>query len=316
MHRSIALRALFALGAAAPLGAPRAAAGAPPVPPDPPPATFPSTPSPDPATSASSEPAPSPCIESFGQAQRLRREGRLRASADELTRCGAATCPPAIVTKCVGWLTEVRAAMPTIVVSVRETRGGADVPDAVVFIDEESRGGASGRTLDLDPGPHKIRAASGERIARASIVVREGEKLRVVDLVLDDDHLDPSPRAAPAAPRPRDDVAEPGGPTISPLVFVGFGFAAVAGGIGIGAGAAALGEASSLEDTCGGTVCDEAQRGDYQDGVTLANVSTGAFVLAGVGLALGGVGVALTLIDTEDASASVGPGGAHLRGRF
>jgi hypothetical protein len=287
-------------------------------------------PAPAPAPTPAPVPAPAPapaseptepndgarCIDAFGAAQRLRREGKLRASRAELEACGAATCPTALSSKCVEWLGEVRASIPTVVLAVRDARGGRDWPDAVLSIDGVRAPEAlGGRAVELDPGPHVVRAEVDGKSVEESFVTTQGERGRPIELVIPRPVVSASP-PPPLAPRRTD---EDSSAAISPLVFVGFGVAVLGTAVGIGTGVAALlGSASSLEEQCGGTRCadTEANRDEHDGGVVLANVSTASFVVAGIGAALGGVGIALTVTSSDRTSAYVSPTSAGLRGRF
>jgi hypothetical protein len=111
-----------------------------------------------------------------------------------------------------------------------------------------------------------------------------------------------------------------GGP--SPLVFAGAGLAVsglVVGGV---TGLLAMAKASTVKDNCHGTVCDPSVRGDVSSGRTLGNVSTVAFAAAGVGAALGIVGLALWQGSREEPKTDarfspwIGPASAGVSGTF
>jgi hypothetical protein len=78
--------------------------------------------------------------------------------------------------------TDVQASLPTIVVRARGP-GGEDATDVRVLVD-----GApfldrlDGRAKPVDPGPHTLRfEMSGATPIEQSVVLREGEKMRIVD---------------------------------------------------------------------------------------------------------------------------------------
>lgn len=139
---------------------------------------------------------------------------------------------------------------------------------------------------------------------------------------------EPAERAAPAPrdPGPRAPEDRGGGPTISPLVWTGFGIGAaglIAGGV---AGGVAASQASALKDACGGgTRCNGAITQDELDkAITLAHVSTAGFAVGGAGVALGVVGLFLSDFsappppagDKASVEPFVGVGSAGVRGRF
>lgn len=133
---------------------------------------------------------------------------------------------------------------------------------------------------------------------------------------------EPAPTAAPAvdpAPPPPAQVEDEGG--ISPLVWVGFGVAAAGSILGGITGGISLSQASDLEDQCPNDVCPPDKEGDVDGMMTLGHVSTVSFVVAGVGAAVGVVGLLLPGGDESpegDVALQpvIGPGVLGLRGVF
>ena len=77
------------------------------------------------------------------------------------------------------------------------------------------------------------------------------------------------------------------GPHTSPLVYAGFGGAAVFGLVGAITGGLAFSKASSAKDACDGTRCPPSTHDDISSSKTFGTVSTITFALAGVGLGVG-----------------------------
>lgn len=124
----------------------------------------------------------SECLRAFEAAQRARLKSELVEARRELRICSQESCPALVQGPCTGWLREVEAAMPSVVVSVR-TAEGDDVHDARVSIDGRPVR-ATGTPLELSPGEHKIRVQAGKRTLERTIIVNAGEKSRLVQLTM------------------------------------------------------------------------------------------------------------------------------------
>jgi hypothetical protein len=83
------------------------------------------------------------------------------------------------------------------------------------------------------------------------------------------------------------------------LVYSGFSIGGAALTVGGITGGVSIAETDALLERCGGPRCDESAADDLSSATTLANVSNGAFVVGGVGLVLGIVGVVLVATDTN-----------------
>jgi hypothetical protein len=158
-----------------------------------------------------------------------------------------------------------------------------------------------------NPGEHTVVVTAGPRRGEAKVTLAEAEH-RTVDVALPPGP--PSP--APAPPRK--------GP-LSPLVWIGFGAGAAGLIVGGVAGGVAAARAGDLEERCPDGRCDardEAIVDDYDAAFVSAHVSTAGFILAGVGVAVGVVGLFLPRGKAEAATLLpwVGPASAGLWGRF
>jgi hypothetical protein len=124
------------------------------------------------------------CVEGADKAQQLRDQAKLLDARAQLIACAAASCPSAVAKQCARWLREVDEEIPTVSLRVRSS-SGADVADADVILDGAPRPGAlGGKPLALDPGSHRFAFKRGDETAEAAIVVRAGEKNRLVDVTL------------------------------------------------------------------------------------------------------------------------------------
>jgi hypothetical protein len=169
------------------------------------------------------------CIAGAVDGQKLRKAGELRKAREAFVTCSRIECPKEIGERCTTWLAEVEASVPSIVVSVQDSND-RDVLDAEVRIDGEARDVRSGKAVEVEPGLHRVEAKSASGAVQQDVVVREGERARLIRLVI----------ALPAPPPPPDKpIPEPQpsktftylaiGSLVTSAVATGFfiGFAAV-----------------------------------------------------------------------------------------
>ncbi len=224
------------------------------------------------------------CVEAFGQAQTLRRDGKLRAAREQLVRCSQPQCPALIVSKCVPWLSEIDKAIPSIVVAAQDAQGRDAIAVRVSIDGVVVANKLDGLPMPLDPGPHKLRLElQGMPPILRDLVLTQGEKGRRIQVRFAP--TKPLATTVPPPPPPPEDSS------VSPLAYVGFGLGAAGLLVGTISGAVSLSNGSALKEECGGDVCTEEHRDSYDSGVTIAHVSTVGFVIAGVGATLGVVGL-------------------------
>lgn len=121
------------------------------------------------------------CGAAYVAAQKLMREGKLRAARKQLIQC-AKDCLPEVERDCTTWLTEVGSSMPTVVVVALDARG-EELSDANVAIDGEQRAGAlDGRALEVDPGKRRVEVTRHGTIRRLDLTILQGEKNRRVEV--------------------------------------------------------------------------------------------------------------------------------------
>jgi hypothetical protein len=186
------------------------------------------------------------CARASESAQSLRSAGKLVEALDRVPACLHLRCPDFVRRDCEALRTDVQASLPTIVVRAHAP-GGEDatdvrvVVDGVPFLDR-----LDGRAKPVDPGPHTLRfEMSGADPIEQTVVVREGEKMRVVDAAF----TTPSHAARSES---HDEAA--GAPRRFPWPAA---IVAGAGVVAIGAfaylGLTGLSDFHSLQDRCGGT---------------------------------------------------------------
>lgn len=170
------------------------------------------------------------------------------------------------------------------------------VPNGVALVIDgvELAASSAGAPLKLNPGRHEIVARRGGEEKRATVVLAEGatESLEL--------SFAPLPTPAPAAvtaQRTADPIgASPPSSTTpdappesraSPLVWIGLGTALVGSAVGATAGLLAFDAKAEVVPGCdGGVRCPPSTHDDIDRGETFGTVSTAAFVVAGVGLAV------------------------------
>lgn len=196
------------------------------------------------------------CAQAYEDAQRLRRDGKLLASRTQLVACSQDACPSVVRKQCTAWLAEVNDELPSVAVRVHG-RDGCDRPDASVAVDgTEVTRAADGRTTDLDPGSHVVRATVDDAVTERVVVVSPGERRRIVMIDLAPAGTTcgapipaPAPRLAPTAPVPpvRTTEARP----VPPLVYVLGATGLVSAGVGGTFGVLAWEQKGTLDECKG-----------------------------------------------------------------
>ncbi len=185
-------------------------------------------------------------------------------------------------------------------------------PDAEVVRDGVVLGAASMNVpLPVNVGAHTlvVRAKDREETTE-KLTVAEGENKRI-ELKLG------APRKAVAAPPvtgPAPDTSTSGG--TSPLVYVGFGTAIVGVAVGSITGIIALGAGSDAKNDCPSGKCSTPDQQDAaKSGQTAGTISTIAFIVGGVGAAVGVYGLVWGKPKTSTSVAfDVGPTLDGMRG--
>ncbi len=246
------------------------------------------------------------CVGSFKRAQRLLRRSQLLSARAELYVCGQPECPDVVEVKCVGWLEEVRRAIPTVVVAALDEHGH-DVVDAEVAIDDDALAlSLDGLPLELDPGPHNVRVTHRGRSVSQRILAVQGAQNRPIQLRFEVPRTPVSDRSSPGFQLPV-------------LSWLGFGLGATGLVVGTATGIAAILEAKALD--CPNDICFQYQEDALFRGRALAHTATASFVVAGVGSLVGVAG--LTWLRPKGAAPAplriglaVTPGSLGLEGTF
>jgi hypothetical protein len=214
---------------------------------------------------------------------------------------------------------ELEDRIPKLVV----TRGAGMAAARITLDGTELGASALGRDLPVDPGAHEIEARRIGGGKPTLVVVELAERERRAVSLASEVPAEATP--APAGPeRPRDGESGGGPNTLAILGFSAAGIGLVAGSI---SGILMFSKRGALEDGCTGDKrCPPPAHGDLDAAYTMATISTVSFIVAGVGAALGVVGL---LTDKRQSTAatkgrakqgrrdpSLAVGGAVLRGSF
>jgi hypothetical protein len=208
------------------------------------------------------------CLASYASGQRLMRATRLRDARKDLQVCADETCPAVLKRDCKTWLGEVDARMPSVVIAAREA-GGASIAAGEVVIDD-APAALGGGPYELDPGAHVVRLVRpGRPDIEATVVLKEGEKARRIDLV---------ERAAPVVP-PAPPTPAPRARPIPWAAIASAGVAVVAAGSFAFFGLSGRAEQADALDPCRGH-CSESAIDAVRTKYVIADVSLAISVVA------------------------------------
>lgn len=158
-----------------------------------------------PSAARAAPPGKNQCFDAYEQAQRLRKDYKLRAAHEKLVTCAADSCPSFVRQDCSRWLGEVEASTPTIVVLAKHADGSA-IDGATATLDGAPLADSlEGRAVPVDPGPHDLRCEANGVVVQKHIVVAEGQKNQAFNITMDA----PPPAAPPAAAAPSPAAAPP-----------------------------------------------------------------------------------------------------------
>jgi hypothetical protein len=124
------------------------------------------------------------CVAAYEQSQVLRNESKLSDAKKAMLVCARDVCPAALRTDCVGWLSEVEASIPSVVVDAKD-RAGKDIASVKVSVDgKQVLATLDGKPMVMDPGAHTFRyETSGFPPIEEQVVVKTGEKNRKISVV-------------------------------------------------------------------------------------------------------------------------------------
>lgn len=150
----------------------------------------------------------------------------------------------------------------------------------------------------VNPGHHVVSASAGSSRAKSEIDIAERETKGVLLELAPDETTVVAPKATPVeAPKPVSADATP--KKFPVLAAVGFGVGVAGVAVGAVTGLMSLSKTSSLKEQCPNDQCPSTTfnsdqfQSDKSSASTLGTVSTIAFIVGGVGVAVGVVGLVL-----------------------
>jgi hypothetical protein len=149
------------------------------------------------------------CVAQNNAAADQRANHQLLAARSSYRACVAEPgCPDLVRSECESALTELKTAIPTLLVSVLNEQKH-DAVGATLKVDG-SAVAMDGSPVEVDPGPHQLQAAGPGGVASIQVISVEHEANRQIELVLKGSRISPggeapsgdAPAAAPSfAPR-------------------------------------------------------------------------------------------------------------------
>ncbi|HEX4334841.1 MAG TPA: hypothetical protein VH062_02940 [Polyangiaceae bacterium] len=244
------------------------------------------------------------CASAYEQSQELRASAKLHAARESLVICAQGACPSFIQSDCTQWLAELQREMPTVVVAAKNQQG-ADASGVKVTIDGEPvEAEHEGSAIAVDPGRHTFRfEIDGAPPLERDVVIRQGEKDRIIDVAFATGEVASTPAAQPTlrAPspdaKPAEDTPESTKPgPLRPYAYAAGGVGA-AGIIGFAVfGLVGKGQQSDIEGSGCKPNCSSGDVDSVRTKYILADVSLG------IGLAGLGAGVALYFLSQPKTS--------------
>jgi hypothetical protein len=274
------------------------------------------------------EPTKDQCIDANEASQALRKTEKLHEAEQKLLVCVSASCPGPIRDDCAQRLTELRAATPTVVFSVKDD-ADQDLTEVHVTVDGAPlTDRLDGTAIPIDPGPHRFTfAANGKNKEERAFVIREGEKDRRERVVLVTPGGATPAAAVPVTPPPEATPASSAAAEAPPkdgktqrIAGIAVGGAGVVGlVVGSVLGLAAHSKYNDALNECGGVATNCHQNGvdDGKSAHSEAAVSTVLFV-AGAALVAGGAVLYFTAPKGVTVSPTVGwqSAGVAVGGRW
>jgi hypothetical protein len=228
---------------------------------------------------AGAAPTRQACVSAYEETQVSMRRSRLLAARGTLQTCLDEACPAFLRADCAGWLKEVEARTPSVVVEV--LADGVVVRDVRLVVDGSARdGGVDGKSIELDPGTHSFKVEPPGAVSPVSVevVIREGEKLKLIRIEL--------PGREKPAPPPPPTKETPTTPPVQteqrrPVPWTVY----AAGGLGLAAAAgfgtfAVLGASGKSDLEPCKPECSQGQIDDVQTKFLVADILLGVSVVA------------------------------------
>jgi hypothetical protein len=164
---------------------------------------------------AAQEPSDADCNRSYVSVQQLQRDGRLIDARAQAIQCGQSTCSPTVRADCAQWLEAIDRAQPSVVVDVRDRQGRELNQVRVLSNNRVLTERLDGRALVIDPGRQVMRFEHYDQFEHyhqseiVELTAREGEKFRLVRVVLAGAQPSAPHLPTPGVPSPADTGGDP-----------------------------------------------------------------------------------------------------------
>ena len=215
------------------------------------------------------------CSDAYSKAQEERLAGHLFSARSQLQICAQDMCPGAAVQDCKEWLSEVEAALPTILVQAKDSAGHV-LPAVQVFLDGVSVPTAQlAQPIVLDAGAHNLRfEAAGYQSLQLNPYLRTEDRNVLVSAVLE-------PNQSAAVPAPTADAAPHTSAqgAVPPATFGLATLGVVALGTSLYFGLSAHNAYEDLKDHCAPN-CRQGQADSVHSKALIADVALGASLVA------------------------------------
>jgi hypothetical protein len=207
------------------------------------------------------------CKEAFTQSSKLASDGKLLAAQSELRACAATECPSAMRSLCVHDLEALEPRVPTLVFAVKDDETHRDLVDVKVLVDGALfLNGLDGKAHAVDPGLHTVRfERHGALLSETRVLIREGEKDRVLTAAARDGEVKPAEARRPIPLR----------------AFLTGGFAAAAVVVWAATGVDGFVKESQL-DACKALGCPRSEIQSTQTMFNVADIAGGTAIALGV----------------------------------
>jgi hypothetical protein len=132
------------------------------------------------ASAASAQDVKETCPQASERAQRMLDERRMLEARAAFLSCAQDSCPAAVRRDCRAQLDEMKKTLPSIVIHVLD-QSHSDIAHGAVTLDGTKIGELDGRTLEVDPGTHKIHVELPDgRVYDRQVIVAAGEQSRSI----------------------------------------------------------------------------------------------------------------------------------------
>jgi hypothetical protein len=251
------------------------------------------------------------CLAANAGAAEARNSHKLREGLQNLLVCASASCPGEIRAECASHVSEVTAAIPTIVFGVKDGSGSDLIAVKVTMDGEVIAEKLDGMAISVDPGQHAFTfETAGQPPVTKTYLIQEGQKDRREAITLGAApvappqplHVEtpPPPVVTPPSLAPSPPVPEPATapePTRVPATTESSGSFAwsITGFVAAGAsliaasalGISSISEVNSIKQNCQSNSCPPDLKSKADDASTQGNFSTAFFILAGGGVLFG-----------------------------